>query len=345
MPLVPPGCKLVLDPRDDFNHVPDDVSNYNESMYFSVFDREREIGGWYRLGNRVREGHAEMTCCWYLPGGRVAFMASRPRISSNDEMNAGGLRFEILAPFERHRVTYEGELCVLEHPEEMVDPGKAFRSNPHVPARMEIVHTDATACVGGEIVNEDGTPLPLDPDRGFGKAHFDQWMHGEGWLEVGDERWELDGHGARDKTWGPRYWQSIDWYRWVHLYVSPELSIQATVSSDADGLRTSGHAFVDGRHFVVDEGEIESEWTAEGYHRGLRVNTRVDGRDYEIEGSVVSLIPLRNRRKLADGTLLHTRITEAMTAFRCNGQPALGMSEYLDQIVGGRPVGIEQEGG
>ena len=41
MSKIPAGCKLVLDPRDDFNHEPDDVSNYNESMYFSVFDSEQ----------------------------------------------------------------------------------------------------------------------------------------------------------------------------------------------------------------------------------------------------------------------------------------------------------------
>ena len=58
------------------------------------------------------------------------------------------------------------------------------------------------------------------------KAHFDQFMQGSGWLEVGEQRFEFAGHGARDKSWGPRYWQSIDWYRWIHCYVSPELSIR-----------------------------------------------------------------------------------------------------------------------
>jgi hypothetical protein len=50
------------------------------------------------------------------------------------------------------------------------------------------------------------------------------------------------------------------------------------------------------------------------------------------------LIPLRNRREL-DGELKVTRITEAMTEYRCGDRVALGMSEYLDQIVDGRPTG------
>ena len=63
---------------------------------------------------------------------------------------------------------------------------------------------------------------------------------------------------------------------------------------------------------------------------------------YELEGRVCSLIPLRNRRQLPDGTWLHTRITEAMTEYSWNGRTGLGMSEYLDQIVDGRPSGIEK---
>ncbi len=31
------------------------------------------VGGWFRIGNRPNEGHAEMSACVYLPDGRVAF--------------------------------------------------------------------------------------------------------------------------------------------------------------------------------------------------------------------------------------------------------------------------------
>jgi hypothetical protein len=53
------------------------------------------------------------------------------------------------------------------------------------------------------------------------------------------------------------------------------------------------------------------------------------------------MIPLRNRRKTADGTELVTRITEGMTEYRCNGKVGYGLSEYLDQIIDGRPSGAD----
>lgn len=86
--------KLVtrLLPEDEYTHTPDAASNYNESMYFNVFDHASKVGGWFRLGNRPNEGYAEMSVCVYLPGGRVGFMFARPKISGNAEMNAGGLK-------------------------------------------------------------------------------------------------------------------------------------------------------------------------------------------------------------------------------------------------------------
>jgi hypothetical protein len=50
------------------------------------------------------------------------------------------------------------------------------------------------------------------------------------------------------------------------------------------------------------------------------------------------LIPLRNRR---DG--LVTRISEGMTEWRLeDGRVGYGLSEYLDQIVDGKPVGLDE---
>ena len=85
-----PAFITRLEPQDEYTHVPDAASNYNESMYFNVFDPKTQVGGWFRIGNRPNEGYAEMSVCLYLPGGRVAFMFGRPKIANNDAMNAGG---------------------------------------------------------------------------------------------------------------------------------------------------------------------------------------------------------------------------------------------------------------
>ena len=54
---------------------------------------------------------------------------------------------------------------------------------------------------------------------------------------------------------------------------------------------------------------------------------------------MLSLIPLRNRREDPNGIMLNTRFAEGMTEYTYNGQTGYGMSEYLDQIIDGKPVG------
>ena len=44
-----------------------------------------------------------MTVCLYLPDGRVGFMFKRPEIANNDAFDAGGMRFDVVEPFERAR--------------------------------------------------------------------------------------------------------------------------------------------------------------------------------------------------------------------------------------------------
>jgi hypothetical protein len=87
----------------------------------------------------------------------------------------------------------------------------------------------------------------------------------------------------------------------------------------------------------------------EAYHdriAGVLRSSRSD-REWRFTGEVVDLIPLRNRRQDPDGNWLMTRISEGMTKWTLEsaadeGRVGYGMSEYLDQIVDGAPVGLAE---
>jgi hypothetical protein len=97
----------------------------------------------------------------------------------------------------------------------------------------------------------------------------------------------------------------------------------------------------DGQYHFIESAQIETEWrTDDLYHEHITAHAHANGRDYEIEGTVMSLIPLRNRRTSPDGEQLVTRISEGMTEWKCDGKVGYGLSEYLDQIVDGKPVGV-----
>lgn len=332
----------VLDPEDEFPHEPGDASNYNESMYLNAFDLAREVGGWFRLGNRVNEGYAEMTVCLYLPGGRVGFMYARPRIETNERMAAGGLDIEVVEPFEQLTVTYEGEVCLLDEPREMADPRRAFRENPAVACRVELDVRGISPMYGGRRVHSDGSEPELDPEKSFAKAHYEQHVASRGTIAIGDETVELDGLGLRDKSWGPRYWQALRYYRWLPMVFGEDFAMMLSVigrSDDSQPPRQGGMVLADGAYHLVRECGIDTDWDEDGYQTGMRAWARTDEQTYEVAGEVLSLIPLRNRRATPDGEHQTTRIVEAMTRFRCGDRVGIGMSEYLDQIVDGVPVG------
>ena len=335
--------RLVLEPEDEYNHRPDPVPNYNESMYFNVVDHHSRLGAWFRLGNRVNEGYAEMSCCVYLPDGRVGFMYQRPRISTNEVFDAGGLSFEVEEPFERLRVRYDGNLCLLDEPGRMADPKRAFTENPLVPCTVDLAYRGIAPMFGGRTVDaETGEEPDRDAARSFSKAHYEQHVAAVGAVEVDGERFDVDGLGLRDKSWGPRYWQAIAWYRWLPMAFGEDFAMMISLIS-ADGVTAAGGGMVlhgDDYH-LIRQVSIESDWDDDWYQTALRATVSTDERTYEVTGDVVSLIPLRNRRTTPDGEDLLTRITEGLTEYRCDGKVGWGLSEYLDQVVDGIPVGAD----
>jgi len=329
-----------LSPEDEYNHVVDDAKNFNESMYINIFDFKQVMGAWFRVGNRPNEGNAEVSCCIYLPDGRVGFIFSRPDISSNDALDAAGLKFEILEPFKRLRVTYSGQVCLMKDPNDMANPAKAFTNNPIVDCSVALDYQGIGPMFGGEMVNKDGTTFTERPEEAFARAHYEQHLSATGTIRVAETEWEIDGFGLRDHSWGPRYWQNIHWYRWLPMNFGPDLGFMFMIMGKKDGNhQMMGIVLENGRYIPFKDVKLQTQWDSNYYQKSLKVNASTEEKEYEIDGRMLSLIPLRNRRKNKTDEMQETRITEAMMEYRYQEMVGYGMSEYLDQIINGEPAG------
>jgi len=332
-----------LEPQDEYMHELGPEPNFNESMYFNVFDPANEVGGFFRLGNRANEGQAEMTTCIYLPDGRVGFMYKRPEISSNDAFDAGGMRFEVVTPFEELKVSYEGKVVLLDDPLQMADPKKAFTENPYAECTVDITYTKVSDMFGGE----PDTPHEA-PGEEFAKGHYEQLNRGVGSIKVGDEEWAIDGYGLRDHSWGPRFWQAPWYYRWLTCNVGGDFGFMASRVAKREGAGTrGGFVWEDGKLHLCDDMQLSTSWSGEDtYHDRIEATLRSSRSDKEwrFTGKVLSMIPLRNRRNDPNtGELLVTRISEGMTEWTMDdGRVGYGLSEYLDQIIDTKPVGIAE---
>ena len=316
-----------LVPEDDYTHPLGPEPNFNESMYFNFFDAERGIGGFVRIGNRANEGRAEMTVTVFLPDGRVLFSFKRPQITSNDAFDCGGLRFEVIEPTQTLRTVYRGSVLELADPRKMADPRKAFVESPKTRISLDLTHQAVGPMYGGSRA-KDEHDRPAEEQ--FASAHYEQHMAVSGRLVIDDEVCEIRGHGLRDHSWGPRYWQAIESYEWLTMNFGPDLGAMITiVRRDADHQKKGGVIVRNGKLERLVDAEIRAEFEDNGlYHRRVFVEaSTAAGEKLEIRGEVKGFIPLRNRR---EGLVTH--IGEGMTEWHLGDRVGYGLSEFLRQV-------------
>jgi hypothetical protein len=330
-----------LEPIDEYMHELGPETNFNESMYFNCYDPKQRVGGWFRIGNRANEGHAEMTVCLYLPDGSVGFMFQRPKIENNDAFDAGGLSINIVEPFKEITLAYEGKVAHLANPLDMVEPKEAFSNNPRVNCSVNLRITGLSPMFGGEPDTPHETP-----GEEFAKGHYEQLLQGDGTITVGDATWTITGYGLRDHSWGPRYWQAPWYYRWLTGNVGDNFGFMGSFVAKKDRIGSQGGFVWEGgdKITVVDQVTVTTDWVSDDrYHRSvhLTLHSSKHNKTWKIEGDAFNLIPLRNRRTTPEGDELLTRISEGMTQWTLeDGRVGYGLSEYLDQIIDNSPVGF-----
>ncbi len=334
-----------LEPQDEYMHELGPESNFNESMYFNLFDPTHRLGGWFRIGNRANEGYAEMTVCLYLPDGRVGFQFKRAKIDNNDRFEAGGMSITVATPFEELALRYEGKVVLLTDPLEMVDPKLAFTNNPFDTCTVDVQILGRSAMFGGE----PDTPHEA-PGEEFAKGHYEQLHEAVGTITAGSQSWSVQGFGLRDHSWGPRFWQAPWFYRWLTGNAGPDFGFMGSLVAKKNGSATQGgFVWENGKLHIIDQVDVTTDWVSTAkYHDKVHatLTSSRSSRTWKIEGDAFNLIPLRNRRTTPDGEALLTRISEGMTCWTVNPGTSderigYGLSEYLDQIIDELPVGLD----
>ncbi|MFT4582713.1 MAG: hypothetical protein ACI915_001292 [Gammaproteobacteria bacterium] len=325
-----------LTAEDEKTHQPTDSINFNESVYVNGFEPERRFGGWMRMGNRINEGHAEAQVCLYLPDGRIACQFQRPDISHNDGFAAGGMRYEVHEPLKKVSMHFEGELMVLDDPNLLRDPKKLFTQAERLPGKASFKLTGVSPVHGGEPLTDSQETMY---GRDFSFGHFFQHTRTVAHFEVGGEKWDLDSFGWRDHSWGPRYWTNIYFYRLLIANFGPDRSMMLLKITGRDGVtRRHGVLQIDDQYEEITDMDIITEWTAEKDPKTIHLGVRTAQRNALMEGRVIQLAPLSNRRKVGD-EVLKSRIAEGLTEWTWDGLKGIGVTEYIEFLENGEPVG------
>jgi hypothetical protein len=329
-----------LGPGDEGWHAPGAESNWNESRYLDFGDPSGGLAGWLRLGMRPNEGHAEMSVCIHLPDGRTAFSFRRVPIDGNG-MEAGGQRWEVLEPYRRSRVGFRGDLAVLDDSWAMTEPKTAFRESHTMAARvdLEVTAHGLAQVLGADQAHVDRIFLPGQADW-----HYQHLCATVGTVQVGADRWDIAGTGARDHSWGPRHWHAKTWFRWLTC-ADEELDGFLLTRAVGPTERTRGGAVVEaGRFILVDDFRFDAtygpppQWALES----VTVTAVAGANEWTAVGRPEAWMPLRHRQPAeAGGAVL--RIVKSPTAWSRHGRgSAAGHCEWHDLLADGVPTGLAE---
>ncbi len=308
---------------DEGMHPVDDHPQFNESALVTIFDNDTQQGGYVRIGNRLNEGHAESTLCWFLPDGRCLFKFERASITDNTQFIAGGLTIVPAQGDQRMLARFDGPAALLDSPKLLTNAREALRAAPQVDVVLDLELEGLSPLYGG-------TPFP-GMDVG---GHYEQHMALTGSLTIDGATGPVRAWGNRDHSWGPRVWtgragRTVDRTIWCTFDRNFGFATSLTWKDRDDPTwATIGYVWRDEQMEPIVHATISSTYEDpdELFHTSLSLHLhQQDGSVVDVDGVVKALAPLRHSR---EGNTTH--IGWAMAEFTCENRTGLGLSEYLD---------------
>jgi len=332
------GTRLI--DADEGVHEVGPASNWNESRYLDFWDPMSQIGGWFRIGNRPNEGHAEMSACVYLPDGSVAFQFGRPSISENG-LSVGGQSWEIVTPWRVNRVGYVGPMVLLEDPWALRDPKAALTQNPHVDVEIALTATSTglKTVMGSDQDHVDLIFLPGQADH-----HYQHLARVEGSVRIGAREWAVRGRGGKDHSWGPRNWHAKIYLRWLTAAIDDDNGFILCRAVGPTKKTRGGFVLVDGEFHLTDGYEMRNTYAGPPHYEvtGVELDIRAGDLHLSARGTPLNWLPLRHRQKDQEGNLATLRIVKSPTVWEfADGRSASGALEYHDLLMDDKPIGLD----
>ena len=335
-----------LEPADEYTHELGPEPSFNESMYVNVFDPEhahRRLLPHRQPGQRGLRRDDGVPVPARRPGRlHVQAPDDRPQRRPRRRRAHVGRGHAVRGA----AVRYEGQVVLLDDPTEMADPKAAFTTNPYAECAVDLTFTGQGARLD---VRRRARPAPRGPGRGVRQGPL-----------------RAAGRGPRHDP-GRRRGVGSRGVRAARPLVGAPLLAGALVLPLADRqrrlrLRLHGQPGGPARRrrapaaascgrtaqlHLCDDVELATEYEGDDrYHRAIRGTLRSSrsGREWTFAGSVMNLIPLRNRRQDPDGN--HARHPHQRGPHRVDHCPtaarATGCRSTSTRSSTAQPVGLAE---
>lgn len=330
----------ILGAEHDLQHPVEGDTAWSESYYFNAYDPVSDSGIFTRIGVRPNEGTIDVGLSVWLPGavgsgpsggggGLAEYRFVRDQAEMTDTvLEVGGVRYEMLEPMRRWRLTAECDALV--------------QGGDPVPVNLDVTFESLIPAVGVDGQSSSSRPEGAagSTAQSVGKGHLEQAGRWSGSLTIDgvSHEWEK-ARGNRDKSWGPRRWGGPKMWRWFSINLggpSPDEMVHfggIRIGTDAGDLHR-GWVWKDGEHASIREWQVKTELEDDGIAHRVTHVTAIDKQDrsHELRGDLMRVARVGGGRT---GTV----VNEGLARWEYEGQTGYGIAEYLHQLDdGGRPV-------
>lgn len=324
---------------DEKMHAIGSDAAWSESYYFNFVDPTSRIGMFTRMGFRPGNGWADALHVVYLGGRRVAFTYGRRDIGQDlsqydSDLAVGNLAITCASPHERWHIAYDGDAQDISDAEILLERSKERPDGWFTPAHLDM------------SVVFDCLTEPHYAARGE-KGHFEQSGRVSGTISLGDETWQVDGFGVRDKSWGPRDWGAgsrgdggvgtdkpvegpAPFVNWFSMNFGEYAALGGSCFRHADGvMRGEGWLQRDGKSGALRNVVIETAYRPGSIiHESVMLTAETEtGEPIRIEGDVSCVCP--TKIPMPGGA---TFVNEGLARFRWGERVGFGIAEHWHAV-------------
>ena len=289
--------------------------DWNESFYFNMYDRDKDICVFMRIGLKPNRWEKNMFCYLIMSDGTTVGTKETGSYDGPD-LSVAGLRFRKMIPDKEWLLEYSGIM-------RKTVGSTVEKQNVELSLRFEAVN---------EVYNYARSKTEEREIFSLIAAaeHIEQFGRLKGELNLNGQKTILNGLGERDHAWGVADWVAPTIWTWLSCQFSEDFAFNVTKLIVDQQVVDAGFIYNNGENEPLARAEIMTEYAASGGPANLRVwLTNKAGKVYEVQGEVFRTAKL----PLASGLERNIPIMfESLTRYKLGDEVGYGIAEYLVRL-------------
>lgn len=294
----------------DVIHKKGDHIEWNESFYFSFYDRKNDICAFMRIGLKPNKPLKNMFCFFMMPDGSYVGLKDDDKYE-NDLLSAKNMTFNKILPEKKWNLVFDGTLLNFANRQPIeVSFNIDFESLNDI--------FDYRDCVSG---------IKEKISQSVASEHLEQFGRATGKLKVGGSTYSIDGLGERDHSWGTRDWNAPKMWIWLTCQFSQDEALNVTKLTVAEGVVDAGFIHINGENIPIMKADIDTEYGPDGAPVKFEMALHDKKGDvHRVSAKIIKNVKLPFTS--GDGkkqSIMH----ETLSEYKMGGKTGYGIAEYL----------------